>query len=289
MSNIVLDDTQLGRLWTKMLNTFELKGSLIDNATLLWTNSNPTASLSNGNLTLNADISNFKYLIVEWRQSDADAGSQFLYIDNKYYKQSAPTSDYGLARLHFEYLQGFNVRYLERTPNSNTSVHVSDCYNRTNGSTGVGTVSTSTNKSCVPLNIYGANSLKPTLVATFADAIYPVGSYYFSMENVSPASLYGGQWTAVSASLYLSHTEKMPIYTDDTISVSGSHTSMKFRKTDGASIPYSNYRLGIYNSVELCYFNESMSGNVISGIYPYNLMAYFGGHGNRLYAWQRTA
>ena len=34
--------------------------------------------------------------------------------------------------------------------------------------------------------------------SVWSDAVHPIGSFYFSVESTSPATLFGGQWTQVT-------------------------------------------------------------------------------------------
>lgn len=42
--------------------------------------------------------------------------------------------------------------------------------------------------------------------SAWADAVHPVGSFYFSIQSTSPSSLFGGQWTQVTGAAIRGYT-----------------------------------------------------------------------------------
>ena len=129
-------------------------------------------------------------------------------------------------------------------------------------------------------------------VNPIVDLIYPIGSVYVSINSSNPSLIFTGTtWQPLNSgsSVYLLNAATVPVYTNDSIVVSGAHTSLKFKNTDGSTPSSTSYVFGLYNSKELVVFNQQITAATRSGVYPYNLAVEAAAHGIAVYMWKRTA
>ena len=113
--------------------------------TLLWSNNNPNNAFSNQDAILNQDTSNFKYLVIEWKNymgnvigtSDGNKtrGSNITKLDN----------NVGYGYMLFEGSENYRILFIK----SKTIVHFDDTTSNF----------TSPNQLIIPVAIYGTNIL----------------------------------------------------------------------------------------------------------------------------------
>lgn len=115
-------------------------------------------------------------------------------------------------------------------------------------------------------------------------AAYPVGAYYFSSSPTSPASLFGGTWTAITGRfLYMNAGTATGGSNTHTLTVgqmpSHSHTGNCYGYRNGSQYGWLSTQSGsniAYNEITVGYAGGGESHN--------NMPAY-----QTVYAWRRTA
>lgn len=127
-----------------------------------------------------------------------------------------------------------------------------------------------------------------TSLAAIRDLVYPIGSIYMSVNNTSPATLFGGTWTALNSG----NTIKLPtgalnVNTGSDHTLNNTSDSLRFKDTEnGSSI--TTGALSLYND-NICNYNQYPSGSAVSRLSPANLYATMEANTISVYMWQRTS
>ena len=118
--------------------------------------------------------------------------------------------------------------------------------------------------------------------------IYPVGSIYTSANNTSPATLFGGTWTALNSG----NTIKLPTGDLNVNTKSSTHSilgdySLKWVDSN-SGVQKNNGALSLYEGGTANY-NQYPSGSAESRLAPANLYATMEANTISVYMWQRTS
>lgn len=120
-----------------------------------------------------------------------------------------------------------------------------------------------------------------------AEVIYPVGSIYESTSSVSPATIFGGTWSAISGRMLIGANSTYAIkstggeathtLTDDEMPEHSHGMRLKYADNGGSNAGHTSY-WGNYRSST---FHTDTAGG---GAAHNNLPPYYG-----VYIWERTA
>lgn len=144
---------------------------------LLWQNTNIHNYIEETTVSLNDDISKYKYIIIKWTpESDETTNYSIEYeiVENVYYGATTISSGKVVTNLNFSRVdatlsQGQYIPYtviknrtIARVQNSNTSLKINANTSTrldygTEGSSGSISITTGLTLSCLPLAIYGTN------------------------------------------------------------------------------------------------------------------------------------
>ena len=126
-----------------------------------------------------------------------------------------------------------------------------------------------------------------TSLATIRDMIYPVGSIYMSVDNTSPATLFGGTWVALNSGNKVKiPTGDLLVDTGEVHNVSNSQALKMKDFSSGTDI--TSGAIGMYNG-NACNYNQFPSGSAQSALSPSNLYAKTNSNVEEVYMWKRTA
>ena len=125
--------------------------------------------------------------------------------------------------------------------------------------------------------------------ALLLSKVYPVGAVFASVENTSPASLFGGTWEILNSGnqLHLVKSAKMQVYTGEDNALSSPRDALSFRNNYNNLKPTTNRTLGL-SATGGDLIDQGNGNTSNTGYYPSNLYADVDIDVG-LYVWKRVA
>lgn len=233
---------------------------------VLWENQNTSVEFSAQNITLNDSVYNYDYILIDYLVLQNSYGSNGIF--NTFIKVKEEQINYmGAELLYVDDTKNAYVRKLS-VIDANI-IQVGNCTNNNNWS--------------IPYKIYG---IKVGSGGGSVESIYPVGSLYMSINETSPAELFGGTWEQISSNATILTSSSAPVGITDVGIPSGYHLPNGRSIGDGFVVYYGNYMAtgfydkntkqytGTYSGADTSFsLFTDLSENSLSGIYIWKRIA----------------